>query len=104
MFKITVSGQVVDASGLPLIGVAVIEVGTTNGTSTDFDGNYTIEVAEGSQLQFSYIGFETVTVTVGSSPTIDVTLEEKIRSAGRGGGGLALGNVVEEILPGLLRP
>lgn len=71
-----VSGQVVDESGLPLIGVSVIEIGTANGTTTDFDGNYSIEVEEGNELQFSYLGFETVTVPVGSSPTINVTLNE----------------------------
>ena len=48
----TVSGVVVDEIGIPLPGASVVEVGTTNGVSTDFDGNYTIEVGENSSLEF----------------------------------------------------
>ena len=72
----TISGTVTDQSGLPLPGVSVVEVGTTNGTQTDFDGNYTIEVAQGNKLRFSYIGQRTVTMNVGASNTIDVQMEE----------------------------
>ena len=73
----TISGTVTDSSGAPIPGANVIVVGTTNGTQTDFDGNYTIDAAEGDQLQFSYLGFGTKTVTVGSSSTVDVTMEEE---------------------------
>ena len=45
----TVTGLVVDEIGIPLPGASVVEVGTTNGVSTDFDGNYTIEVGENSK-------------------------------------------------------
>jgi len=73
----TVSGNVTDATdGSPLPGVNVLVQGTTNGTQTDFDGNYTIEVDEGNVLVFSYLGTTTQTVTVGSSNTINVALEE----------------------------
>ena len=72
----TVSGTVTDQGGLPLPGVSVIVVGTTAGTQTDFDGNYSIEVTEGANLRFSYIGQKTVTRTVGSSNTLNIELEE----------------------------
>ncbi len=73
----TVTGNVTAASdGGPLPGVSILEQGTTNGTQTDFDGNYTIEVSEGDVLVFSYLGMQTQTVTVGSSNTINVVLQE----------------------------
>ncbi len=72
----TVSGQVIDQSGLPLPGVSIVVVGTSNGTQTDFDGNYAITVATGNVLRFSYIGQKTVERTVGSSSTINVQMEE----------------------------
>lgn len=72
----TVSGTVRDQSNMPLPGVSVVEVGTTNGTQTDFDGNYSITVEQGNQLRFSYIGQRTVTMTVGASNTMDVQMEE----------------------------
>ena len=52
--NITVSGVIFDEYGMPLPGATVIEVGTVNGVSTDFDGNYTIEVLEGATLEYSY--------------------------------------------------
>ena len=56
--QITVRGTVTDATdGTPLPGVNVVIQGTTDGTTTDFDGNYTIQAAEGSILEFSFIGF-----------------------------------------------
>ena len=72
----TVSGIVTDQDGLSLPGVSVIVVGTTNGTQTDFDGNYTINVSQGETLRFSYIGQKTVTSNVGVSNTINVQMEE----------------------------
>lgn len=73
----TVTGNVTattDNTALP--GVNVLVEGTTNGTQTDFDGNYTIEVAEGGILVFSYIGTASQSVTVGSSNTINVSMDE----------------------------
>ncbi|GGD73180.1 SusC/RagA family TonB-linked outer membrane protein [Maribacter cobaltidurans] len=72
----TVSGTVTDQSNLPLPGVSVVEVGTTNGTQTDFDGNYSISVEQGGQLRFSYIGQKTVTRSVGAGSVINVEMEE----------------------------
>jgi TonB-linked SusC/RagA family outer membrane protein len=55
----TVSGNVTDENGLPLPGATVIEQGTNNGTTTDFDGNYSIEVADDAMLEVSYVGYAT---------------------------------------------
>ena len=62
--KITVTGNVVDGMGEPIIGASVLEVGTTNGTITDFDGNFKIQVKPTAQIRLSYVGFETQTVKV----------------------------------------
>lgn len=74
-FKIL--GQVKDVSGFPLPSVNVIEKGTKNGTITDFDGKYEIEVStSNSILQYSYLGYFTETVKVGDENYIDITLQE----------------------------
>lgn len=72
----TVTGVVVDAAGVPIIGANVIVKGTTVGTITDFDGNYSLEVPENAVLQISYIGYLTEEVTVGDKSSINVTLKE----------------------------
>ena len=54
-----ISGTVVDVTGETVIGATVMEKGTSNGTITDFDGNFKIKVATGKTLVFSYIGYET---------------------------------------------
>jgi len=65
-----ISGLVTDISGEPLLGVNILEKGTSNGTQTDFDGNYTLDVAVGKTLIFSYIGYETIKRTVLSNMSI----------------------------------
>ncbi|WP_170309854.1 SusC/RagA family TonB-linked outer membrane protein [Seonamhaeicola maritimus] len=76
-----ISGVVKDAGGLPLPGVSVIQKGTTRGASTDFDGNYTLELTSGDEiLVFSYIGFKTIEIPVNGQTTINVTLDEDIES------------------------
>ena len=72
----TVSGNVTDQNGLPLPGVSIMVVGTSNGTQTDFDGNYTISASQGQMLRFSYIGQKTVERTIGASSTINVQMED----------------------------
>lgn len=74
-----VTGTVSDNSGT-LPGVSVIVKGTTSGTQTDFDGNYSITANEGNILVFSYLGYKAVEKTVGTSSTINVTLEEDATS------------------------
>ena len=72
-----VTGVVVDANGEPVIGANVVVKGTTNGTITDFDGNYSIEgVSANDVLAISYIGYISQEVAVGSQSTINVTLRE----------------------------
>lgn len=63
----TVSGTIVDETGLPLPGVSIIVKGTTWGTQTDFDGNYSLEVNGGKELVFSYVGYNSETIPVNSS-------------------------------------
>ena len=70
-----VSGTVSDANG-PLPGASVVEKGTTNGTQTDFDGNYTITVGENAILEITYIGYLGQEIAVNGQSTINVTLSE----------------------------
>jgi TonB-linked SusC/RagA family outer membrane protein len=72
----TINGTVTDQSGLPLPGVSVLIVGSTSGTQTDFDGNYTIAASVGQQIRFSYIGQKTTERVVGATNTINVQLDE----------------------------
>ncbi|WP_396635739.1 SusC/RagA family TonB-linked outer membrane protein [Maribacter sp. R77961] len=72
----TVSGTVTDDSNVPVPGANVVISGTTTGTSTDFDGNFSIMAKEGDVLEFSSLGFTTVTRTVTGQSRIDVTLAE----------------------------
>jgi len=71
----TVSGTVSDNNGLPLPGATVLIQGTTTGTSTDFDGNYSIEANVGDVLKFSYVGYSTQSVVVAASGGINVILQ-----------------------------
>ena len=71
----TVTGTVTDDSGLPLPGANVIVKGTTDGTQTDFDGNYSIEASADQSLVFTYIGFTTKTVNIGNKTEINVQME-----------------------------
>ena len=70
----TVTGTVLDDKGLPLPGATVVEQGSSNGVSTDFDGNFSIDVADGASLEISYVGYTTTTVAVGDQDSISVTL------------------------------
>lgn len=72
----TVSGTITDQSNVPLPGVNVVIKGTVQGTQSDFDGNYSIQVAEGQTLVFSYLGQRTVERTVGSSNTVNIQMQE----------------------------
>lgn len=69
-----VSGTVKDDTGAPVPGVTILVAGTTKGTSTDFDGKYTIEAAATDRLTFSFVGLASQTIAVGNQTTIDVTL------------------------------
>lgn len=74
--QVTITGTVTDAQeqvGLP--GVRVTEKGTTNGTTTDFDGKYSLTVAENATLLFSFVGYDTQEINVNSKTIIDCQLE-----------------------------
>lgn len=74
--NITVKGVVKDLNGEPLLGVNVRQVGTTTGTVTDIEGNYTLQVKKDAKLLFSFVGFINQTVNVEGRNTINVTLKE----------------------------
>ncbi len=77
--QITVRGIVTDATGETIIGGSVLIEGTGDGTATDIDGSYEIQVPdESTVLNFSYIGLQEQSITVGSQRTIDVVLKENI--------------------------
>ena len=76
-----VSGKITDAQdGQPLPGVNVLIKGTNEGTVTDFDGNYKINVQDGAVLVFSFVGFTTQEVIVGAQSVIDISLSTDIKS------------------------
>ena len=72
----SVSGNVTDENNMPLLGVNVIVKGESRGTTTDFDGNYTVEnISPGDVLQFSYVGFQTQEKTITNQQTVNVVLQ-----------------------------
>ena len=76
--QLSVSGRVVDGTGVTLPGVSVIEKGTTNGTVTDIDGNYTLKVPQGATLVFSYIGFISQEFVIQRSGAVDVEMKADV--------------------------
>ncbi len=70
-----ITGTVVDAMG-PVIGASVVEKGTTNGTVTDFDGNFSLNVKPGATIVISFIGFETQEVPVGDQSHFNITMSD----------------------------
>ena len=71
----SISGTVTDDNGVPLPGATVLVEGTQNGVSTDFDGNYSINASNGDTLVFSFVGYTNQSVVVGSSATVNVSLQ-----------------------------
>ncbi len=71
-----VTGTVIDADGEPLIGVSVLQQGTTNGTITDFDGNFELSVPQGATVIFSYIGYTPQEVVIGSQSVLNIRMNE----------------------------
>lgn len=78
--KKTVTGIIKDNMGLPVIGANVIEKGTTNGTVTDIDGKYILQVSEGSTLTISYIGYVDKEVRIGKEATVNIQLTEDMQA------------------------
>ena len=69
------TGIVNDENGLPLPGATILIQNTTDGTTTDFDGNFSLQIEEGSVLVISYVGYQNQTVTIGPSDTYTVGLQ-----------------------------
>ena len=73
----TVTGSVTDSQNIPLPGASVVEKGTSNGTTSDFDGNFTIEVSDlNAVLSVSFIGYKSVEVPINGQRSITIQLEE----------------------------
>ena len=72
----TIKGVVKDQKGEPLIGVSIVVKGTTNGTASDFDGNFTLDVPDNSTLVFSFIGFKSQEVRYTGQKTLNIVLAE----------------------------
>ena len=72
----TIKGNVTDSSGEPVIGATVMETGTSNGTVTDIDGNFTLSV-KGKELTISYIGMKTQKVNISGKQSVNVVLEDE---------------------------
>ena len=82
MFAQSVTGTVIDSdSKEPLIGVSILEVGTSNGVITDLDGNFQLNLTAGATLQLSYVGYETREINVGKKTNLG-TLELKSEAVG----------------------
>lgn len=75
----TVTGTVLDESGAPLPGASIVIKGTSNGTQTDFDGHFSLEVENGQELTVSYIGFENTIIPIYSS-VMNIRLDEDMRN------------------------
>ncbi|WP_165021031.1 MULTISPECIES: TonB-dependent receptor [unclassified Dysgonomonas] len=79
--KKKITGKITDENGEPLIGANVVEKGTTNGTMTDVDGTFTLEVKDNNALlQVSYIGFNSQDIRVGSNANLAIKLQEDSRT------------------------
>ncbi|NDV83985.1 TonB-dependent receptor [Bacteroides sp. 51] len=74
--SISISGTVKDASNEPIIGASVLEKGTANGTVTDLDGNFRLNVSGNAVLTVSYIGYQSQEIAVKANHTFDITLKE----------------------------
>ena len=74
------TGSIVDESGIPVIGANIVEKGTTNGTVTDIDGNFSIQVSAHSVLNVSYIGYVSQEIRVEGNKTLNVVLKEDSQS------------------------
>ncbi len=73
---VTIKGTVTGAEdGMPIPGVSVVQKGTTNGTITDIDGNYTITAPTGAVVAYSFVGMKMQEITVGGQTTINITLQ-----------------------------
>lgn len=79
--QISVKGTVISGTdNFPIIGASVVEKGTTNGTITDLDGNFTLSVPKGATIQISYVGFITQDMAVTSNKALNIILKENVQA------------------------
>lgn len=71
-----ISGVITDETGLPVAGANIVVKGTTNGTISDMDGNFSLEAAPGEMLEISYIGFLPMEVKIDNKNTFDILMKE----------------------------
>ncbi|UJP63753.1 SusC/RagA family TonB-linked outer membrane protein [Mongoliitalea daihaiensis] len=76
----SIRGQVLDERGDPIPGASILKVGTSTGTVTDLDGNFTLAAVPGDQLRVSFIGYSTQTITVGNQAELMIRLNDEISS------------------------
>lgn len=76
----TITGTVLDHTNVPIIGANIVVKGTTNGTITDIDGHFSLEVNKGTVLQVSYIGYQTQEITVGDKNHLSIILKEDVEA------------------------
>jgi len=76
--QIAVTGTITDEAGDPIPGVTILIVGTNQGTTSDFDGNFTLNVPDNAQLEISSIGFASQTINVGNQSTLSIVLTESL--------------------------
>ena len=74
--NVKITGRVIDAGGEAIIGASIVEKGTTNGTITDFDGNFTLNVRTNAKLVVSYVGYVTQEVMVTPNKELNIVLKE----------------------------
>lgn len=74
--KKQITGTIVDVEDIPIIGANIIEVGTTNGTITDMDGNFSLEVGDNAVIRISYIGYLDQEINTSGQTVINITLQE----------------------------
>ena len=72
-----ITGKVIDTKGEPVIGATIMEKGTTNGTITDFDGNFTLNVSDNSMIEVSYIGYQSQSIKANPDKLMTITLKEE---------------------------
>lgn len=78
--KKRITGVVVDPSGIPVIGANVVEEGTSNGTITDIDGKFSLELSENATIQISYIGYNSQFIAIKGKTSFNIQLEEDTKA------------------------
>ena len=74
--KKSITGIITDTAGEAVIGASIVEVGTTNGTVSDVDGNFTLSVSDNASIQISFIGFSSQTLSVQGKMNFKIILKE----------------------------